>query len=103
MSSYEKPHPLFLLLLLASLVFVVTALAYALVPILEDRAAEAGEPVPPSAFRAAVRSQGWLWLLVELGVMVLLGLASMAVDRLRTLQKQRGEATIPPRTEGNSP
>jgi hypothetical protein len=103
MPAAEKPHPLYLLLLLASLLFVVTALAYAVVPILEDWAVEAGEPAPPSALRAAVRSHGWLWLLIELAVMVVLGIASMTADRLRTLQKQRAEATITPRTEGNSP
>ena len=77
MPASEKPQPLYLLLLLASLLFVVTALAYALVPILEDKAAEAGEPPPPSPFRTALRSQGWLWLLVELAVMLVLGIASM--------------------------
>jgi len=103
MPASEKPHPLFLLLLAASLLFVVTALAYALVPILEEKAAEAGAPASPSAFRIALRSQGWLWLLLELAAMLVLGIASMVADRLRTLQKERAEATIPPRTEDNSP
>lgn len=85
----EPRNPLYLLLLIASLVFVLTALAYALVPTLEEKAAEAGNPAPPSALRDALRSDGGKWLLVEVAVMVVLGLASMWLDsrRLRRLQK----------------
>ncbi len=53
--STEPRNPLYLLLLLASLLFVVTALGYAVVPILEQKAADAGQPSPPSAFRDALR------------------------------------------------
>lgn len=96
MTTREPRNPLYLLLLLASLLFVVTALAYAVVPILEEKASDAGQPPPPSAFRDALRKDGWRWLLYEVGVVVVLSVASMTVDRLRTLQKQRDGATIPP-------
>jgi hypothetical protein len=95
-TTTEPRNPLYLLLLLASLLFVVTALAYAVVPTLEQKAKDAGQPPPPSEFRDALRKNGWRWLLYEVGVVVVLSVASMAVDRLRTLQKQRGEAKIPP-------
>ena len=81
---------------MAGVVFVVTALAYAVVPVLEQKAAEAGQPPPPSAFRDALRADGWKWLLAELAVVAVLSIASMVWDRLRSLQKERAEAKIPP-------
>jgi hypothetical protein len=95
MSSPEPRNPLYLLLL-ASLVFVVTALAYAVVPTLEQKAADAGQPPPPSPFRAALRADGWRWLLYEVAVMIVLGVACMAWDRLRALQKDRSGGKILP-------
>ncbi len=99
MTTAEPRNPLYLLLLLASLLFVVTALAYAVVPTLEQKAADAGQPPPPSEFRDALRKHGWRWLLYEVGAVVVLSVASMTVDRLRTLQKQRAGVTIPPANE----
>lgn len=96
MTSREPRNPLYFLLLLASLLFVVTALAYAVVPVLEQKAADAGQPPPPSQFRDALRKDGWRWLLYEVGAVVILSVASMTVDRLRTLQKPHAEVTIPP-------
>jgi hypothetical protein len=92
--SSEPRNPLYLLLLLASLLFVVTALAFAFIPILEQKAADAGEPPPPSEFRDALRANGGRWLLYEVGLMAVLGIASMALDRLRSLQKERAARTI---------
>jgi hypothetical protein len=94
MTSAEPRNPLYLLLLLASFVFVLTALAYAVVPTLEEKAMEAGEIPPPSALRDALRKDGWKWLLIEVAAMVALSLASMGLDRLRRLQKERAEAKI---------
>ncbi len=96
MSSSEPRNPLYLLLLLASLLFVCTALAYAVVPVLEQKAVDAGQPPPASAFRDALRANGGRWLLGEVVLMLVLGIASMALDRLRALQKERAERTIPP-------
>jgi hypothetical protein len=102
MTSNEPRNSLYLLLLLASLLFVVTALAYAFVPVLEQKAVEAGEPPSPSELRDALRHQGGLWLLYEVVAVIALSVASMVVDRLRTLQKKRPEVTIPPANEETS-
>jgi uncharacterized membrane protein len=96
MPPTEPRNPLYLLLLFVSLVFVVTALAYAVVPVLEQKAIDAGELPPPSPFRDALRTDGGRWLLYEVAAIIVLSIASMALDRLRSLQKQRSEATIPP-------
>jgi hypothetical protein len=85
----EPRNPFYLLLLIASLLFVATALAYAIVPTLEERAVEAGQAPPQSAFRDSLRTDGWLWLLIELGAMVVFGALSMVLDRLRSLKKER--------------
>jgi hypothetical protein len=102
MPSSEPRNPLYLLLLLASLLFVLTALAYAVVPVLEQKAAEAGQPPPPSEFREALRADGWRWLLAEVALMMVVGIASMVLDRLRALQKEKVERTIPP-VQGEEP
>jgi hypothetical protein len=97
MASTREPHnPLYLLLLLAGLVFVVTALAYAVIPVLEQKAVDAGQAPPPSEFRDALRANGWRWLLYEVGVLLVLGIASMVLDRLRDLKKQPHGDTIAP-------
>src|SRR5688500_6292214 len=98
MTTKTEPHnPLYLLLLLASLVFVLTALAYAIIPVMEERAIQAGAHVPPSAVRARLRGNGWRWLLGEVVVMIVLGLASMWVDRqrLRRLKNANEAGTMP--------
>ncbi len=92
----EPKNPFYLLLLLASLLFVGTVLAYLFIPMLEDKARAAGENPPPSVFRTTLRHDGWRWLLAELAVMIALGLASMGLDRWRSLQNDRASATIPP-------
>lgn len=103
MSRTEPRNPFYLLLLLVSLLFVVTALAYALVPSLEQHAADAGRPAPPSPFRDALRQDGWKWLLAELAVLTLFGVLSMVLDRRRSLQNDRGRDTIPPSDHNPSP
>lgn len=96
MERPEPRNPFYFLLLLASLAFVVTALAYAIVPVLEQMALDAGEEPGPSPFRDALRVSGWKWLLYEVAAMVVLGLLSMGLDRWRRLQNERASATIPP-------
>jgi hypothetical protein len=83
-----------MLLLAASLLFVITALAYAIIPVLEEKATSAGDPPPPSAFRDALRADSWRWLLYEVAAMLILGIASMVLDRLRALKKERAGGTI---------
>jgi hypothetical protein len=100
----EPRNPLYLLLLVVGLVFVVTALAYAVVPVLEEKAAAAGQPPPPSPWRDALRAQGGWWLLGQLAVLIVVGAASMVLDRLRTLKKEKAAATIAPtKSEDPSP
>jgi hypothetical protein len=83
----EPRNWFYLLLNLVSITFVVTALAYALVPVLEQKATDAGRPPPESPFRDALRRDGWLWLLVEAGLIVVFALASMGLDRWRQGRK----------------
>jgi hypothetical protein len=96
MSSPEPRNPFYFLLLFAGLVFTITALSWWAIPVLEQRAADTGEPLPPSAFRDALRADGGRWLLYELGALFVFGIASMGLDRLRALQKQRAGDTIEP-------
>src|SRR5262245_59043476 len=92
-ANAEPRNPLYLLLLLAGLVFVVTALAYTFIPVLEQKATDAGQPPPPSEFRDALRRDGWRWLLYEVAVMIVLGVASMVLDHLHDRRKR---AAVPP-------
>jgi hypothetical protein len=92
MSQSEPRNPCYFLLLLSSLLFLMTVLAYTFVPMLEQKAREAGQEVPPSAFREALEVDGWRWLLYELAAMFVFGVLSMVVDRARSLKKEREEA-----------
>jgi hypothetical protein len=65
MRQAEPCNPFYLLLLIASLLFVLTCFAYGVVPIVEQKAAEAGRPAPPSRFREALDIDGWKWLLYD--------------------------------------
>jgi len=79
----ERWNPFYILLIAVSFAFVLTALAYALVPVLEQKAREAGEAPPQSPLRDSLRHDGWLWLLCEGGAVVVLSLLSIGLDRLR--------------------
>jgi hypothetical protein len=92
----EPRNPFYFLLLLSSLLFVVTALAYGLVPLLMQQAAEMGKPAPPSPFSRALVADGWKWLLYEVAAMAILAFLSMALDRFRSLKKERYQSTMPP-------
>jgi len=91
----EPRNPFYILLIVVGFAFVVTALAYAVVPILEQKAREAGNPPPPSPLRDSLRSDGWIWLLVQAALIAVLSLASMGYDRWqRTLKERREQAKI---------
>lgn len=96
MTKPEPHNPFYLLLLLASMLFVMTALGYGLLPFLEEKAAEMGQVAQPSSFRKVLAADGWKWLFYELIAMTLFGVLSMGLDRLRSLQKVREEARISP-------
>jgi hypothetical protein len=102
-SPSEPRNPLYLLLLVVGVLFVVTALAYAVIPVLEQKAVEKGEVPPPSAFREGLRHDGGTWLLGELAALVVLGIASMVLDRLRSLKNPPGSDTISPTKRTNPP
>jgi len=89
----EPRNPFYILLLIAGLVFIVTVLAYAVIPVLEEKAKDAGQMPPQSPFRDSLRQDGWLWVLIEVAILVVLGLASMGLDRWRRHQK---DAAISP-------
>ena len=96
MPPSEPRNPFYFLLLLASLVFVATVLAFAVIPALEQKAREAGRPLQATPFLRALHQDGWPRLLLyELAAMFVFGLLSMGLDRLRRLQKERAERTIP--------
>ena len=102
MPPSEPKNPFYFLLLFSGVLFAVTALAYAIVPTLEQRARDAGQIPPESAFRDALRNDGWKWLLLQLTALVAFSIASMALDRLRSLKKERAQSTIAP-TERDNP
>ncbi|MBI2805446.1 MAG: hypothetical protein HYX68_10760 [Planctomycetes bacterium] len=93
----EPRNPFYMMLLVVGLIFIVTVLAYAVIPVLEQKAMDAGTMPPPSPFRDALRQDGWKWVLAEVGVLVLLGLASMGLDRWRRWKQERAD---PPHDPG---
>ncbi|MFL5329115.1 MAG: hypothetical protein ACJ8C4_09370 [Gemmataceae bacterium] len=76
----QRRNWFFTLLIPAGIAFTVTAVALAIIPVIEDRAAQAGHAAPPSGFREALRRDGWLWLLIETGVVIVLAIAAMVWD-----------------------
>lgn len=95
----EPRNPFYLLLLIVGLVFVLTVMAYAVVPMLEQKAMDAGQMPPPreeSWFRKTLHEDGWKWVLAEVALLVVLGLASMGLDRYYRWQK---ESETPPTNE----
>jgi hypothetical protein len=95
MSAPQPRNPFYFLLMGVSMLFVLTALAYGVVPVLEEKAAAAGNPPPPSFFRDALRADGWQWLLYEVAAMIVLSLLCMGLDRLRSLQNPPPPTTMP--------
>jgi hypothetical protein len=99
MAASEPRNPFYFLLLAVSLLFAVTALACAVALTLQQKSVDAR---PPSPLREAVQRDGWKWLLYEVAAMIVLGLFSMGLDRLRRLQKERTVDTIPPKDSERS-
>lgn len=101
MSSPEPRNPFYVLLLLASVLFVVTALGVALVPMLMEKAEQAGGEVPAEGFHQTLKRDGIWWLVYQVAAIAVLAVLSMALDRLRSLKKERASGTIPP-TQGDA-
>src|SRR5262245_53212800 len=93
--SSEPRNPFYFLLLIAGVAFTITALAVAVVPVLEKRWLDEGELPPPSPWRDALLEHGLTWLVVEAVALVVFGLASMGLDRWRRARKERAEAATP--------
>lgn len=88
----EPRNPFYLLLLIAGMMFVTTVLACAVVPMLEEKALDAGTMPPESPFRDALRHDGWKWVLAEVGAVLVFGLASMGLDRYRRWRRESAAA-----------
>src|SRR5262245_60116911 len=87
----EPRNPFYFLLLLSGLAFALTARAYAVVPVLAEKARDAGGDVPDSPFLNALTRDGWKWVLYEVAAVVVFGLASMALDRYRRLKREQAD------------
>jgi hypothetical protein len=85
----EPRNPFYLLTLIVGMIFVATVLAYAVVPMLEEKAKDAGTNPPASPFRKALKEDGWKWVLAEVALLVILSLLSMALDRYRRWKQER--------------
>jgi hypothetical protein len=103
MSPSEPRNPFYLLLLLVGLLFVVTLLAVLMVPILMEKAEQAGGDVPKEGFHQLIKRDGVWWVVYELVALVVLSVLSMGLDRLRSLKKERAAKTIPPSERTSSP
>jgi hypothetical protein len=94
--GHEKRNWFYTLLVPASVVFAVTAVAVAVLPAIEDRAAAGGAAIPPSAFRTALREDGVWWLLGQVVVVIALSVAAMVWDGLRSDAAARPTTAEPP-------
>lgn len=99
----EPRNPFHPLLLITGLFFVVTTLAYAVLPMLEAQQGIVADP-DDTSLRGSLRNHGWKWILIELILIVIFGLGLMLLDRarLRRLQNQPQEDTIPPQSNSQS-
>ena len=95
----EPRNPFYWLLLIVGLVFIATVLALAVVPVIEQKALDAGTSVPPSPFRDSLRDHGTTWVLVEVAALVVFGLLSMGLDRYHRWKLDRSN---PPSSSDSS-
>ena len=81
MTTPEPRNRFYDLLIPVCVAFVVTVLAYAF--------------VPPDQQPPWLLANGWKLLLIEVGIIIMLGLLSMGLDRIRSLRKGSASATMP--------
>jgi hypothetical protein len=97
MASQSEPrNPFYLLMLIVGMIFIMTVLASIVVPVLEEKAKDAGTMPPESPFRDALRTDGVRWILAEVAILVILGLLSMGLDRYRRWQQEKEEPKVEP-------
>jgi uncharacterized membrane protein HdeD (DUF308 family) len=93
----EPRNPFYILLLIVGVIFIMTVCAYAVVPVLEEKALDAGTRPPASPFRDSLRQDGWKWVLAEVALLVVLGLLCMGLDRYRRWKQEN--APMQPETK----
>lgn len=79
-----RPNPFYVLLMLVSTLFVITAMGYLMGPFVERQALEQPGAGPTSGSRALAswfERKGVLALTIEFGAMLALSLLAMATDR----------------------
>lgn len=90
---YKKSaNPFYAVLIVAGLVFVVTAAAYGVMATRESRAALSGEPVAEHALMRWMHDNGNTALLTELTILGVATIAAIATDdywQRRTQRKQQ--------------
>jgi cytochrome b len=90
---YKKSaNPFYAVLIVAGLVFVVTAAAYGVMATRESRAALSGEPVAEHALMKWMHDNGNTALLTELAILSLATIAAIGTDdywQRRTQQKKQ--------------
>jgi hypothetical protein len=96
----EPRNPFYFMLLAVGLMFIATVLAYAVIPVLEEKARDAGTEPPPSWFRESLKHDGWKLVLAEVALLVVLGLLSMGLDRYR---RWKQESANPDATKVEAP
>jgi hypothetical protein len=102
------PNPFYVLLLLASTLFVATSLAYLVAPMARERAERAAMPGAGAPSPAAdwLDRRGPLALGVEFAVMLAAGLLAMATDRWFPEKPARPKAQpdrpVPPTSGGSA-
>jgi hypothetical protein len=103
MASSEVRNPFYFILLAVSMLFVATALAYGILPQIEDNAASIGQRVSISPFRAALRRDGAQWLLYEVAAIAMTTIMCLGVDWWRSPRNAVQETVTPPVQEPPPP
>ena len=103
MAPSEPRNPFYFLLLAASMVFVATAIAYGILPQIEDNSVSFGQHTAISPFRAALRADGPRWLLYEVAVMAVLVALCMGLDWWRSPRSNTSSALSAPPQEPTPP
>src|SRR5207237_9209772 len=77
-----RPNPFYVLLMLVSTLFVITALGYLVGPYVERQAAEGRAPAPASrALAGWFERKGVVALAIEFAAMTVFAILAMATDR----------------------
>jgi hypothetical protein len=99
----EPRNPFYFLLLIVGMLFIVTVLAYAVIPVMEQKAEEAGATLPEQRWSKTLDQDGPRWVLTEVALLVIFGLLSMGLDRYRRWKQEEAEPPAPPPTPAPAP